>query len=942
MVNNNSGKIIKNASGFKKQRTHRSPASLFKASLISCAVLGVLSSNVYAETTGEEIEVIQVRGIYSSTAKNLLLKRTSNSVVDAITAEDVGKFPDKNIADSLQRVSGVMIDRSGGEGNRVSIRGTSSDWTLTQLNGNYIASSDSGVPSRSFNYALLPANMISSVEVYKSPEARIDEGGIGGTVILHTRKPLEMEANEGVVSAEFTYADVTEKTEPQLNLLYSWKNQESTFGVLAGFTRQDRTVKTISNDAMGWRLHSDTDEKADRPAIVDQATGEVYNDVWAPSGMYINNSTQDRTRDGYQLAVQWTPSANLELNLNYFGAKVGYDDIGQAITFAEWNDNHNPYFGVQLDGDTVIGYGNADNGLLNDQNWGDADVNNGVAIRRGLLSPQLTGREKIGESKSDTFDFEGIYHGDTFTASFKVGRTQAEGGTSKETYANIDARQGSVNSWHWSTVGGKPSYDISTDLASDKKAYQYYDWFDSYSSENKDTEDYAQTDIKFDVDSSIFTTIFTGVKYRDHQIEGSRNDFRWDDGIADNGGYRGYLPGTEWFHNPDFHPDPESLVSDNVVDNSAGNTGAFNYLAFDFAALDAYIQDNFTQTVVPTLAGTYTLEEKIWSAYVQSNFEWQDFRGNIGVRYVKTDLSTLTYDDVIGQDDDSITPNNRSSNNSEFLPSFNLAWDASTDIVVRFAAARTMSRVSYADLSQAESYGPPVNINSPDSWTGSGFGTAANTGLEPMISDQFDLGLEWYYGEGSALGATLFTKDIANLPISSVEIVQREHDCCNGPFDVEMSTKVGGGDASSDGVELFFQHSFESGFGVLGNYTYTETSSSKVSTDGQITEAEIPGTAKHQYNLSVYFENDDFSVRASYNWKDDRANGIHKGYNMYTKAYGQLDVNAGYNINESLSITASIVNLTEEIEEGYWKQSNRFTYNKYSGRRFYLGANYKF
>ena len=198
---------------------------------------------------------------------------------------------------------------------------------------------------------------------------------------------------------------------------------------------------------------------------------------------------------------------------------------------------------------------------------------------------------------------------------------------------------------------------------------------------------------------------------------------------------------------------------------------------------------------MPTLSGTYALEEKIWSVYTQADFEWQDFRGNVGVRYVNTELSTLTYDDVIGQDDDDTDPNERSSDGSEVLPSFNLAWDATEDLVVRFAAARTMARVSYSDLSQAESYGPPVNINSPDSWTGRGNGTSVNTGLEPMLSDQFDLGIEWYYGDGSALGATLFSKDISNLPISTVEIVEREHDCCNGPIEVEMNTKVGGGDA---------------------------------------------------------------------------------------------------------------------------------------------------
>ena len=169
----------------------------FKRNAILISLLAAINTSYAAEQVNEDVEVIEVRGIRSSTAENLAIKRLSTATVDAITAEDIGKFPDKNVADSLQRVSGVLIDRDGGEGSRVSIRGTSPDWTLTQLNGNYIASSGSGTPTRSFNYTLLPSSMIKSVELYKSAEARIDEGGIGGTVILHTRKPLRWKQIQG-------------------------------------------------------------------------------------------------------------------------------------------------------------------------------------------------------------------------------------------------------------------------------------------------------------------------------------------------------------------------------------------------------------------------------------------------------------------------------------------------------------------------------------------------------------------------------------------------------------------------------------------------------------------------------------------------------------------------------------------------------------------------
>jgi TonB-dependent receptor len=933
-------KIMKNNS---RKRVNTWSRGFRQKSMVTAISL-VVSSMAIAEESpepGKGIEEVEVIGIRESTIKNLEIKRDSSAIVDAITAEDVGKFPDKNVADSLQRVPGITIDRSGGEGSTVSIRGTSAEWTLTQLNGNYIATSGQGAPSRNFNYTLLPSNMISKVEVFKSPEARIDEGGIGGTVILHSRKPLEMDAGEALVSAETTYSDTTEEWEPQFNALYSWKNDEGTFGILAGYTKQDRTVISTSNHARHWRLHSNDDERS-APAIVDQATGEVYNNVWAPRAMDIYHSEQDRTRDGYQLTTQWRPTDRLEFGFNYFGSQLGYNRQDQNLTFAEWNEEHNPYFGVELEGDTVVSYGFGDNGLLNDKNWGDADVNGGTEVRRGLMSPQLTGQDVTGKSESHSFDLELIYEGDSYSIIANVGRSEAKGGVSERIMANMDARYGSINSWWWSIADGKPTYELSTDLTKDRDAYPYYDWFSSDATQNRDREDYYQFDFSLDTDWGVITKVYVGAKYRDHEAKSLRDNFIWDDGIADNGGYRGWLSGSEWFHNPDFHPDTSTLLGDDVVDNSAGDTGAIDYLPFDIDALKKYLGENFDRSVDPVLSGTYTINEEIISTYAQADFQWRNFRGNFGLRYVYTDLSSSTYDDIRGQESDAVNENIRKNDTENILPSLNVAWDITDNVVIRFAASKTMSRVSYADLGQAESYGPPVNINSPDSWSGRGSGSTANTGLEAMLADQYDLGVEWYYLDGSAIGATLFSKDISNLPITTTEIVLREHDCCNGPIEVDMTTKIGGAEATSQGVELFAQHTFESGFGVIANYTYTDTGTSGVFFDGVETEAEIPGTAKHQYNFSAYFENDIYSVRASYNWKDDRAGSYHQGYNLYDKDYGQLDVNASYTVNDNLNITASIINLTEEVAEGYWKQENRMTDYAYSGRRLYIGANYKF
>ena len=231
-----------------------------KLSTLTLAVASALSATAVqaADTTeaeAKDVEVIEVRGIRASNKKNLNTKRFSTSIVDAISAEDIGKFPDKNVAESLQRIAGVSITRDFGEGERVSIRGTAPQLNRTLVNGQNIATTKWWAlepSSRSFNYSLLPSELVSSLEVYKSPEAKIDEGAIGGTVILRTRKPLDLDAGAGFGSAGIRYNDKTESSDPQVSGLYSWKNEDETFGVLASVVFQGREQRRDGLEAFGW------------------------------------------------------------------------------------------------------------------------------------------------------------------------------------------------------------------------------------------------------------------------------------------------------------------------------------------------------------------------------------------------------------------------------------------------------------------------------------------------------------------------------------------------------------------------------------------------------------------------------------------------------------------------------------------------------------------
>ncbi|KGK01003.1 TonB-dependent receptor plug domain-containing protein [Thalassotalea sp. ND16A] len=202
------------------------------ASSIAVALVGSVASATAAEEAQagaeKKIEVIEVTGIRGSLKKNLNAKRFANAVVESISAEDIGKFPDKNIAESLQRVSGVTINRGfTGEGNEVSIRGIDPQLTQVQLNGNFVASTawfSQSANSRAFNMDLMPSELVAGVDVYKSPEASLDEGGVGGTVIMHTRRPLDMDANTVFASVEAnTNSLADDETGVGATGMYSWK-----------------------------------------------------------------------------------------------------------------------------------------------------------------------------------------------------------------------------------------------------------------------------------------------------------------------------------------------------------------------------------------------------------------------------------------------------------------------------------------------------------------------------------------------------------------------------------------------------------------------------------------------------------------------------------------------------------------------------------------------
>jgi iron complex outermembrane receptor protein len=689
----------------------------YKLNKVNCAIksaliIGTLASStltyaqeVSADTTEqkaktEEMEVIQVRGSRGSVVQSLNTKRFSNSIVDAVTAEDIGKFPDQNVAESLQRITGVSITRNFGEGERVSIRGTTESQNRTLLNGQAVGSADwwtNSAANRGFNYTMLPSEIISGLEVYKTPEADIDEGSIGGTVIVRTRKPLDLEANKIAGSVLAQYSDVSGETDPQLSGLYSWKNKDETFGALISLVRQERNLRRDGIEAWSW---------TDRDITL--ADGTVHEDVYSPGGGGSAMFSQARIRTGGNLTLQYRPNDNTEITFNALESTMEMD-----------NENQNFLW--------LTGYGNSeytDITIIDHNQVGKMAVGGTFG-----LSPDgnnILDETKVRNSKLETssYDLKIDHEGDVWTSSVHFGYTKGSGGSQAD--RSVGWGGNSVHSFDASTARDvRTSYE--TDPADGTKWDLDFLRYDS--NDAKDDESYIQFDFDRELDLGVLSSIKFGAKYRDHSrfntkhTTDNRTDLNWN--LAD---YSLTMPS-------DFLSGQGSsgTLKNYAITNSNKVRSEGDALGWNYRLLKA---------------STFDINEKITAAYVKADIDAEGIRGNVGVRLVHTAQTSSAYVGPSGEE-------NWSTEDSDYfdiLPSLNLAVDLQEDLILRMSAARVMSRPDYANMTSSTSYNKETQT-----------GTGGNPDIDPYRATQFDLGLEWYFSDVGILSAVLFLKDIQSF-----------------------------------------------------------------------------------------------------------------------------------------------------------------------------------
>ena len=893
------------------------PAALAVGLLLSHGALFAQAAPAKDAKKADQLETVVVTGIRASLQQSINQKKSSDSLVEVITAEDIGKMPDKNVADSLQRVPGVAISSAGaGEGgfdenDRVSLRGTNPSLTQTLINGHMVGSGDwfvlnqVGTVGRSVSYSLLPSELVAKVVVRKSAQADILEGGVAGAVDIITRRPLEfrkaltLEAAAGLV-----YADLPSKTDPQLSGLLAWKNESNSFGVMVQAFSQERSLRRDGVETLGYsKIAPGSKIALSNPDLA----GVAY-----PNAIGSALFEQVRKRTGGLIDVQIKPSKELMFDLTAFSSKM--DATNYNRNYLVW-------------GSRILSGGE---GQAPDAGY---TVRNGTLVNASFAP--VAGKQYVivdqilrPDAKSSTtfFNLDGQWQSGDLTLTAKLGSSKGKGDTPTQAVFEGDVLNTGA-SWGLHGISRAPDSALRAGNAASFTGTTL-DWvFGAAPASTRDQEDWAQIDGEYGLDAGALTSLKFGLRQAQHE----RNSI-W---IAQ---------GPNWAADPFAAANlPAWNGQTYPADFGAGLGGNFikNPWQLDPGVLEAWGNkfSNRDPKARQYFPGEFAMDEKNSAAYAMANFTGSGWSGNAGLRLVKSKVHVLTNVAIPGSVcavqapcavPGAITSSAFGSfyqkgvdnTHNDVLPSFNLKMDLAKDLVGRFAIAKTLARPDYSALGGAVSL-DDVNM------TGSG----GNPNLKPIRSTNLDAALEYYFAPRSMVSAGLFHMNLNNYVSYGVSQAQYFNEQTKRFETYRVSSPVNSKGKVS-GLELGYQQSFGGGFGALANYTYA---------DGEEKGGkELVGNSKHTYNLGVYYENDVFNARVNYTYRSAFFNGLDRASAQHQAEVANVSASFGYKINDSLSLSLDALNLNNPKLKYYADNEDQPTAFYVNGRQYYITLRGKF
>lgn len=928
-----------------------------------------------ATTPAQPVDDIIVTGIRRSLIDSIAIKRDTQGVVDAITSEDIGKLPDTNLAESIQRIPGVTIDRNNNEGSRITVRGFGPEFNLTTLNGRSLpGSSLDGNATRSFDFADISSDGIAGINVYKTGRADIASGGIGSTVDILTARPFDYKKLTLAVQAKGT-DDLSRHgfhVTPDVSGIVSDTFADGRIGILLNGSYSVRDSRLESTNIGGWLQNQFTPGQA---GVTSSNTNPAGN-TWAPRNENWGVDTHHRKRINGQAVLQFKPTDTIVATADYTYAL--YDDRVVKNSYGAWFDYGASPFSAKID----------KNGTVTDL----VDTGSDLSYSTFDSHPRSKLNSVGGNLKWNPID----------NLSFAVDghhSTDVSGGPTTFMILGQDPRLSdqkiftSVGSTVPTTLFTyKPPYNLATldtttitPLFAQALASTLRSTIDEINvvGEWKNNSDGGLRSIRFGGNVKNSLTQFTAFS--------SFLPLGFYDPTSD-----GLIPASVF-----------NKVSSCTIDNGISGTGCQNkipyYFTYDLNAAAKALQGKYpTDYSVPTNPATDNrIKEKVQSLFVVTDFatDFNDmqFKAQVGLRYEHTNTTARSLQQVPA----SITwvnPTEFRTNflpgaqlsdirrhYDDFLPSIDTSLAVTSKLLLRASYSKTIARsdlnslVGTQSVSQAPKPGQRTIL-------------AGNPGLLPYESDNIDLAAEYYFKRGSLLSVNFFSKHVNNFLTQTTSqttlpgitdpsqgaIAQRataEVIAAGGvpspqnifnqalldtgqpptgsftgqPGDPLVSWDItrptNANTVNLHGFELSAQHIFDQlGFGFQANVSLP-VSGTKFNPQIITTQFALPGLSK-SYNLVAFYEKYGFQARLAYTYRSAFLSGLGQaqgsgGEPTYTRGYGQLDGSAAYDVNAHLSIFVDAINITGASQFTYGRYSNQFLAANKGYGRYQVGARFK-
>lgn len=989
--------------------THASRTTLLKTSLFLGASLSMMAMSTAAFAQDNPEDEVIVTGIRASLENALIEKRNADSLIEVIRAEDIGKLPDQNLAEVLENITGIQITRSAGVGTGVQIRGSNSN--RVEING--VSSVGSGSGRNGISFEDINPAIISSVEVIKAPEAKTIEGSVGGTINLKTIKPLDLKKPLLNVRIQGEDSNLsTEGIKPRISgaLGNRWDTGGGEVGLVI-------TGSYTEQEAVSFRPRVDRDNLTVNPAV----PGDPYQGI-----QFLVQEQENDDYETYNIAstLQWAPSDELKLTAsaiinNQERSRDNYRLQASGVAGLRTRPENAPSEFETLDYTAVGG-----------------PIIQGALV--GTIEPNATDSDGNLRFSSDTgarvtdskiFSLGGEWVRDNWTVEAELATSSADtSNPNLSTTLNFinpncvrantlndncvpfryDLRNDQIQ---WGVNFDSPIAPSVADLTNPNNVV--LDQVDQSRNTTDNQEDAARFDVTYDFTDSKFgdylTSVEAGIRYNKSthefndisgriggfsQAEDSPNGSLFSDILVAGPSNYGDADGRSLFIGNFLLVDPDLSFS-----NPDAVLGTLEAALAAHRLLNPGADGDLTMQLTNDQNAFRDLSETTTAVYGQANFASGIFRGNLGLRYVSTDIASTGFGPSINGAARALETTDGSY--SFFLPRFNLVATPSDEVVLRFGYGKDIRRPDFSQLATGFTF--DVQENSAV--------RLGNPSLQPEEVTSFDVSADWYFAPSAVFSIGYFTKDRTNIfgqnfegallvpDVNDVNGLNGTNDlvretgpnCSAGIFNPLVQPNVlgdpnttglcadftqPGNDPSvttQSGIEMALQYDlsgFEdrlgwaSGFGAAANFTHQKFSGGSIVdvTSGRgltvLGPLGIPrgllDFSKNAYNLTGYYEKYGIQARARYTWRSSfRTNDFAGGANtsgsstlsfpVVTEARGQLNASINYDITENFNIGVEATNLTKSgIVQKCVTANGPTCFVGFPDRRIVFGGSYTF